>query len=157
MGNRYLDFWDKVEKCAPDKCWKWIGSVGENGYGKTTLMYKTISAHRLAWIKAKGLIPDGKWVCHSCDNKLCVNPNHLFLGLPKDNTGDMISKGRGGNQKKILCKKGHPLSGDNLFFRLNTRGTKVRRCRICQKASWAKWRQKLSARFSFTSPNVHKL
>lgn len=87
-------FWTKVEKT--DACWLWKGAViSSNGYG-------TIGAgrghnflvHRLAYEWAYGSIPSGLLVCHACDNKLCVRADHLFLGTHKDNTQDMIRKGR---------------------------------------------------------------
>ena len=76
-------------------CMIWTASTrGKNGYGCFKVNGKTISAHRFAWIVAYGEIPDGKLICHKCDNKLCVNPAHLFLGTYRDNFMDGVGKGR---------------------------------------------------------------
>lgn len=78
-------------------CWLWTASITPNGYGKIGIWAggkKTFIAHRVSWTLYKGHIPKNICVLHKCDNRLCVNPNHLFLGNKKDNTRDMIKKGR---------------------------------------------------------------
>lgn len=79
-------------------CWLWLGPVKigrRQGYGQFTLEGKTVGAHRAAWRLFRGTIPDGLFVCHKCDVRTCVNPDHLFLGTHVDNMVDMESKGRG--------------------------------------------------------------
>jgi len=85
-------FWPKVRR--GDGCWEWTGGRVKFGYGQTSINGKSITAHRMAWILAYGSIPDGLCVLHRCDNPPCVRPDHLFLGTNKDNTRDMIAKGR---------------------------------------------------------------
>ena len=86
-------------------CWVWTGYrmkiKGKLWYGafsQHTRAYKLLgvrTAHKLAWILFKGLVPDGLEVCHTCDKPECVNPDHLFLGTQKENMDDMWVKGRG--------------------------------------------------------------
>lgn len=75
-------------------CWHWLGAVDQHGYGSFFHSNERIGAHRFAWILANGSIPDGLFVCHRCDNPLCVNPAHLFLGTHNQNMRDMSEKGR---------------------------------------------------------------
>lgn len=88
-------FWSHVTKDSPDVCWNWHGSISGTGYGKMQFHNKKFSSHRYSWILHFGKIPDGLWVLHKCDNHACCNPNHLFLGTPKDNMIDMYQKNRG--------------------------------------------------------------
>lgn len=77
-------------------CWEWNMSRSENrgGYGQKVINYKHYASHRLAWLVFRGEIEDGLFVCHKCDNPPCCNPDHLFLGTPKENQNDAWSKGR---------------------------------------------------------------
>lgn len=79
-------------------CWLWNGFLA-NGYGRFQFRhaknwYSQVSAHRASWVLHNGDIPVGMFVCHKCDVRHCVNPAHLFIGSAKDNTRDMIEKGR---------------------------------------------------------------
>lgn len=89
-------FWEKVNRTNnPSECWNWVASKLKHGYGKISVSRSVWKlSHRISWEIAFGEIPDGLFVCHKCDNPSCVNPNHLFVGTAKQNTQDMISKGR---------------------------------------------------------------
>ncbi len=75
-------------------CVEWTGKVDRMGYGKRQFRRKSWLAHRVAWVEARGEIPDGMCVCHTCDNPTCINPEHLWLGTRTDNNADKIAKGR---------------------------------------------------------------
>jgi len=79
-------------------CWPWLGAKNHYGYGKIRNHYKMVGAHRIAYELLIGEIPNGCHVLHHCDNRVCVNPSHLFLGNQSENNKDMFAKGRNRNQ-----------------------------------------------------------
>lgn len=86
-------FWKFVDKTPT--CWLWCGSRHKRlPYGKFTVNGKTVLAHRFSWELHNGPIPSGLMPLHKCDNPPCIRPDHLFLGNHKDNSQDMVKKGR---------------------------------------------------------------
>lgn len=88
------DFWQRAILTADiDKCWEWQRGFEKDGYGHAHIQGKQWKAHRYAWKLANGYNSTLN-ICHKCDNRRCINPNHLFEGTHKDNSQDMVQKGR---------------------------------------------------------------
>lgn len=135
-GSFDARFWSGLRDISflSDACWEWQRyCCPSTGYGRLAGPdgYKKIGAHRASWAIHFGDIPAGMFVLHKCDNRKCVNPDHLFLGSHQDNMADMRDKGRGSNPprpapgrsklerkeankvrmgtSKTECKRGHTL------------------------------------------------
>jgi hypothetical protein len=117
-------FWKYVVKT--DGCWKWVGSKDSNGYGRLNVDGAPELAPRLSWMIHYGDIPEGKCVCHKCDNPSCTNPEHLFVGSYKDNTADMWNKGRAKPGVSLGEKHGmSKLTSETVRAIRNTPGTDI--------------------------------
>ena len=99
MATQIERFWAKVRKS--DGCWEWLAGTFSNGYGQFKVDGAPVKAHRFAWELHNGAIPEGLCVCHHCDVRACVRPDHMFLGTDADNMADRDAKGRQARQRGV--------------------------------------------------------
>ena len=152
-------FWQMMDASAgPEKCWPWQGAFfGRTGYGSVQVDRRARGAHRVAWQIHNGRqLRPSEVVCHSCDNRACCNPAHLWVGSQRDNVQDMIGKGRAEgaghrNTLKTHCPRGHAY--DAAGQRGN--GDVFRVCSICsaaQKLAWKRRQRSTSAHVAESAP-----
>ena len=135
-------FWNKVDRRSFSECWPWTASLDSRGYGHIWWEGKLRTASRVSWMINKGPVPPGRHVLHRCDNLICVNPNHLFVGSHEDNMADMAQKGRrrGGvyETERTHCPRGHEYSPTNTW--VNKRGKRA--CKACNREKHTRMRDR---------------
>jgi hypothetical protein len=122
-------FWERVVEDSSG-CWLWTGPKNKAGYGQMRLRNrKPIFVHRVAWELSNAReVPVGMLVCHHCDVRSCVRPDHLFLGTYRDNNRDMTAKGRNASQRITHCPLGHVYDKTNTWVHSGRR-----ECRKCAR------------------------
>lgn len=107
FSNEFINrFWDSCKRDPITNCWLWTKSTTPNGYGKVKYEGKTYGTHRLAYIISRGEHPGNYSVLHTCDTKLCINPEHLYKGTQGDNMRDRSIRNRYtpvGDKKLFYC------------------------------------------------------
>ena len=97
----------------PDGCHAWTGFVNNHGYGQLRVGDRIVRAHRVAYMIAHGEIDDDRLCLHTCDNRVCVNPAHLYLGTPSDNVRDMVARRRQNNASRLGVLNGNAKLGES--------------------------------------------
>jgi hypothetical protein len=135
---------------AKNGCWEWPGWQMPSGYCQTSAWGKPVCVHRLMFMIAKGPIPQGMEIMHTCDNPRCFNPSHLLLGTGSQNIRDSMFKGRRGTERKPYgkghprpdrrthCIHGHEFNEENTYKTPDGR----RQCRPCHKHAVQRYRPK---------------
>ena len=136
----YVDRNGPVPECRPDlgTCWLWIGATADGGYGKFWFgdPRQCRPTHRIAWELLRGPIPEDLTLDHLCRVHNCLNPDHLEPVTIRIN----IIRGTSIFAKEAAqthCKRGHPLSGENLYVRPD--GRPLRECLTCRRENTGKW------------------
>lgn len=131
-------------------CWEWTGSIMPNGYAQVCFRSRNTRVHRLMYVIARGPIPEGMDVLHSCDNPVCFNPAHLSAGRDKQNIAESVARGRRNTVRKPYglgfpaprdrthCIRSHALSGANLYMTPDGR----RQCRSCHHEAVKRFKPK---------------
>ncbi len=122
MSHSLERFFKYVKGGEENSCWIWAGAKTKTGYGQFSFNGKPVKAHRFMYETYYGVSPGTLDVCHSCDNPLCINPKHLWLGTAKDNLQDASKKERFPGQQRVHCIKGHVLVR-----------TSSGECKVCKK------------------------
>lgn len=143
-------FWFNTNKIGAEiiegsRCWHWQGYTSNTGmqYGRMFVRGRHFSAHRLSYELHHGAIPAKASVCHRCDNPICVNPDHLFLGTPLENMLDRDAKGR--------QAKGEKNGGAKVTIHL------VREIRAAKKSDNSLTLRQLKARFGLSVPQISRI
>lgn len=128
------------------ECLVYTGGINSHGYPVIVFRRKPTKGSRLVYTLVHGKIPTGKMICHTCDNRACLNPMHLYAGSAKDNMRDCMERGRHGTASVTHCKNGHEYTKENTCRDRNGR----RFCRTCRNVKQAQyyktWKRKKNAK-----------
>lgn len=132
VADRLLD----NSEPQPNGCRLWTGTMHTQGYGQISVGNRQRTAHRLSYETFIGPIPEGLLVCHRCDVRRCIAPEHLYAGTHLDNSRDAVERGR---LIRPTCGDGHEWTPDNIIV---DPGDGKRRCRTCRRAAGRRFKQR---------------
>jgi hypothetical protein len=142
-------FWGKVSKGSNNECWIWNSAINGSGYGSIKVNHKVFGAHCFSYLLNKGEIPNNLVIRHICNNKLCVNPNHLSIGTAFENVHDTISQGRncrGADSKTSKLKESDIIQIRDIYSKTKVSQAKLAKvfgvskgviCRIITGQDWS--------------------
>lgn len=125
--NTVERFWAKVDMSG--ECWEWTAALFTDGYGVFKVGGRNRGAHRYSAMLHFGMFDRRIVVCHTCDNRKCVRPDHLVLADHEWNAKDREAKNRGSDANKVTCPAGHAYTDENTYI---IPSTGARQCRICR-------------------------
>lgn len=129
-------------------CFLWGGGIIKTGYGvfnaKVPGLVNMWRAHRFSWLVHDNKLIEGLDLCHTCDNRLCVNPDHLWMGTRQENLLDCKQKKRNPHWIRTHCKKGHEYTEDNILRK--GPGRKYKECKECRRINYRLNSEKINAR-----------
>lgn len=154
-------FWAKVDVRGEQECWPWMNARAVNGYGVFGISAASNGgkpdqwkAHRLAWSLTHGEVPDELCICHTCDNRICCNPSHLFLGTADENVADKVAKGRQSKGDAHARRLINPPRGErNCKARLTELQVVAMRAAYASGTS----RRALGSEFGVSGPTVYRV
>jgi hypothetical protein len=149
---RSLEHLKELVTITETGCWEWNHGRTSHGYGVGVLNGRQVMIHRMIWYLRDGAYPPPHdFICHTCDNPPCCNPDHLFMGTQSDNMRDCVDKGRHTQHEAKYCKQGHLRELGNMYTSTGKNGRTHYHCKTCHNRIVAAYKRKRAAGKEVTS------